>query len=76
MVSLENLRNACPCAACKGETDVMGHLHKAPSQPLRPESFRLKQLSSVGGYGLQPVWGDGHSSGIFTYSMLRDMACG
>ena len=57
IVSLQALRRACPCAGCKGETDVMGNLHKGPVQALAPSSFQLVRLGSVGSYGLQPVWG-------------------
>ncbi|MBI1840440.1 MAG: DUF971 domain-containing protein [Verrucomicrobia bacterium] len=70
-VPLEILRRRCPCAACQGETDVMGQVHRGPDIPLTAESFRLVRVSPVGGYGLQPVWGDGHSTGIFSFDYLR-----
>jgi len=69
-VRLEALRRACPCAGCKGEVDIMGNLHKGPDIPLAPASFQLRRLDWVGTYGLQPVWGDGHSSGIFSFEIL------
>jgi DUF971 family protein len=28
----------------------------------------------VGRYGLTPVWGDGHETGIYTFKMLRRAA--
>ncbi|MGZ4988696.1 MAG: gamma-butyrobetaine hydroxylase-like domain-containing protein [Limisphaerales bacterium] len=28
----------------------------------------------MGGYGLQPTWGDGHNSGIFPFATLRKIA--
>ena len=49
----------------------MGTLHKGPDQPLLPQSFQLKRLGKVGGYAIQPVWGDGHASGIFSFEYLR-----
>ncbi|MEY4386070.1 MAG: hypothetical protein RLY20_1353 [Verrucomicrobiota bacterium] len=70
-ITLENLRRACPCAACKGEMDVMGNLYKGPDIPLRPESFVLRGLAAVGTYALQPTWGDGHNSGLYSYDYLR-----
>jgi DUF971 family protein len=73
-IPLEQLRRACPCAACAGERDVMGALHKGPDQPLSPQSFQLKQMANVGGYAIQPVWGDGHASGIFSFDYLRRLA--
>jgi DUF971 family protein len=73
-IALEKLRRSCPCAGCAGERDVMGTLHKGPEQPLGTASFQLRRMASVGGYGVQPVWGDGHSAGIFSFEYLRGIA--
>ena len=73
-IPLRKLREHCPCAGCKGETDVMGNVYKAPAQALSPASFELRQLQFVGGYAVQPVWGDGHSTGLFTFDYLRRLA--
>ncbi len=73
-VSLEALRRACPCAGCKGEMDVMGNLYKNPEQPLTPPAFRLVRLDRVGTYALQPIWGDGHATGIYAFEYLRRVA--
>jgi DUF971 family protein len=73
-VSLETLRRYCPCAGCKGEVDVMGNLHKGPEMPLTARSFELRRLDSVGGYGIQPIWADGHSTGIFSFDYLKRVA--
>ena len=70
-VRLEALRRHCPCAGCKGEVDIMGNLYKSPDRPLGAEAFELRQVVNVGGYALQPVWADGHSSGLFTFDYLR-----
>jgi DUF971 family protein len=71
---LEHLRRACPCAGCKGETDVMGNVYKGPDVPLKPESFMLRRLTPVGTYALQPTWADGHNSGLFSFDFLRHLA--
>ena len=70
-ISLERLRRACPCAGCKGEVDIMGNLYRNPESPLRPESFHLVRLDRVGGYALQPVWADGHATGLFSFDYLK-----
>ncbi|HYG33421.1 MAG TPA: DUF971 domain-containing protein, partial [Clostridia bacterium] len=67
----EKLRRACPCAGCKGETDVMGNLHKGPEQPLTPLSFQLRGFSLIGNYAFQPVWQDGHASGLYSFDYLK-----
>lgn len=59
-VSLRALREACPCALCEGEPDVMGNKVVLKKQ-LTAESFLLKKYEFVGGYGIQFFWGDGHS---------------
>jgi DUF971 family protein len=73
-VKLEKLRRYCPCAGCKGEVDVMGNLHKGPEKALAPNSFQLKRLANVGSYAVQPVWGDGHATGLFSFDYLRKVA--
>jgi DUF971 family protein len=73
-LKLEKFRRHCPCAACKGEVDVMGHLHKGPDAPLSPQAFHLVRISSVGSYAVQPVWADGHSTGLYSFDYLRRLA--
>lgn len=70
-VPLEKLRRHCPCAGCKGEMDVMGNLYKGPEIQLRPDSFQLTRIVPVGGYALQPVWVDGHTTGLYSFEYLR-----
>jgi len=73
-IPLEKLRRACPCAGCKGETDIMGNVYKNPEHKLSPAAFQLKQIISVGGYAIQPVWADGHVTGIFPFDYLKRLA--
>jgi len=73
-IALETLRRACPCAGCKGETDIMGNLYRGPEKALQPESFKLLQVMPVGGYALQPRWADGHSTGLYSFDYLRRLA--
>ena len=73
-ISLEKLRRSCPCAGCKGEVDIMGNLYKNPEKPFSDASFRLVKIELVGGYGVQPVWGDGHTSGIYSFQYLHRLA--
>ena len=69
---LEFLRLNCPCALCAGEKDILGNVYRSESK-LTPRSFQLKRCTSVGGYGIQPEWMDGHDSGIFSFSYLRSL---
>jgi DUF971 family protein len=73
-IALESLRRACPCAGCMGERDVMGQLHKGPDTPLSPRSFQLTGIANVGGYGITPIWADGHRTGIYSFEYLARLA--
>jgi DUF971 family protein len=73
-ISLEKLRRACPCAGCKGETDIMGNVYKNPEAILAPKAFELVRFTAVGGYAVQPVWADGHATGIFSFDYLKRVA--
>ena len=73
-VPLEKLRRHCPCAGCKGEVDVMGNLYKGPERALQPAAFQLRRIANVGSYAIQPIWGDGHASGLFSFEYLRQVA--
>lgn len=70
---LERMRRACPCASCGGEPDVLGNVIR-PSVTYTAKSFELRSWNLVGGYALQPTWGDGHGSGIYSYPYLRRLA--
>lgn len=63
------LRRACPCAACQGEAGYAGRFATDPE--LHPGEDELADISLVGAYGLNAVWSDGHSTGIYTFDHLR-----
>ena len=67
---LELLRRACPCAVCGGEPDVLGNIDR-PEVIYTPESFDLRGFAVVGGYAVQPSWGDGHGTGLYSFAFLR-----
>jgi DUF971 family protein len=71
---LETLRRNCPCAGCGGEPDVLGQVVRPSPMTLTEASFRLRSHQMVGGYAWQPVWQDGHSTGLFSFDYLRRLA--
>src|SRR5215469_1251320 len=73
-IALERLRRCCPCAGCKGETDIMGNVYKNPLKPLSQRAFQLVRLERVSGYAVQPVWADGHATGLFSFDYLKQVA--
>ena len=72
---LSELREACPCVECRGGHQFMGMAH-APDNllELKPaRSYTMTGLEVVGNYALQPVWDDGHSTGIYTWDYLKQL---
>jgi DUF971 family protein len=72
--SFSLLRQACPCAACRG-----GH-ENMRSEP-DPEVFnlpdedspatRMRNLEAIGTYAITVEWEDGHHYGIYNWNYLR-----
>ena len=66
----DHLRWLCPCAYCRGEAGLPGWLDSAPT--LSAEQTRLVDIALVGQYAVAPTWGDGHHTGYYTFTALRD----
>jgi prepilin-type processing-associated H-X9-DG protein len=64
------LRWLCPCAYCRGEAGLPGWLDSAPT--LSEAQTQLTDITPVGNYAVAPVWADGHSTGFYTFDLLRD----
>jgi len=64
------LRRKCPCAVCIDEWTRKELLKPEDI----PESVRPVRIDSVGTYALKIAFSDGHSTGIYTFQMLRDLA--
>ncbi|MEJ7605454.1 MAG: DUF971 domain-containing protein [Bryobacteraceae bacterium] len=69
------LRDECPCALCTGShgTTPQKTAYSAPASPFQMFQPAIKMLNvePAGNYGLKIFWSDGHSSGIYSYDMLR-----
>jgi DUF971 family protein len=50
----------------------MGRVDR-PHVSYGPHSFELRDFRLVGGYALQPVWNDGHETGLYTFRQLRSL---
>jgi len=72
-LSLPMLRRACPCATCQGEPDALGRVLR-PHVEHGPRAFELLRFEQIGGYAIQLFWGDGHSTGIYSYTYLQKLA--
>ena len=72
-ITLDVLRKSCPCANCGGEKDVFGNIYKGPIKELNDSAFKIQQLSLVGHYAIRIFWEDGHSNGIYTFDLLKNL---
>lgn len=68
MLSSSLLREACRCATCRG--DRMRNTFAPDDQ------VRLLEARPFGVAGLQLVFSDGHSRGLFPWDYLRSLAAG
>jgi DUF971 family protein len=73
------LRNACPCADCRGGHENM---KKEPDEDafsikvMSSEATKLLAVEAVGGYAIQVTWGDGHKFGIYNWHYLYALCQG
>lgn len=70
-ISARELREKCPCAYCAGEADLFGRIARPAARVLTSRSHEIASVDRVGNYGVQLVFGDGHSYGIWTHEKLR-----
>ncbi len=71
--TIKQLRDACPCAECKGESVLFQSYQPNPAPDTTPGKYDLKKIEQVGTYAIQIEWGDGHDMGIYTFERLRNM---
>ncbi|MFO0918214.1 MAG: DUF971 domain-containing protein [Planctomycetaceae bacterium] len=69
-IPFKTLRCACPCAVCVDEmTGVRLLKPEDVSEDIAPV-----RLEPAGNYAIRIAWSDGHSTGIYTWDRLRDLA--
>lgn len=78
--ALSVLREACPCADCRGGHANMGKPPDIDSLlviPLmRTKSYEVAKIEPVGHYALKLTWTDGHEAGIYTWPYLQELSDG
>jgi ATP-binding protein involved in chromosome partitioning len=65
----KDLRFHCPCAVCVDEFSGVRKI----SESSIADSIALEKALPVGRYGVNLVWSDKHSTGIYTYRYLREL---
>ena len=74
MISLQYLRDECPCANCKGETILFKTIRPVKRTEKTPEMYKIKNIEIVGSYAIQITWQDGHDTGIYSWEYLRTLS--
>jgi len=69
VLDVRELRLACGCAECVDEWSGAGRLDPASV----PEDVRPVRIQTVGRYAIQIEWSDGHGSGIYPFTRLREL---
>lgn len=64
--SFRGLRGWCPCAVCQG--------HSSQTRFVATEDPRPTGSEGVGRYALRFLWADGHSTGMYSFEWLREIA--
>ena len=62
------LRHICPCASCCGH--VPGE--KEPPPWSQVKDVRVTHVEAVGTYAIRLTLSDGHTTGIYSYGILRE----
>mgnify|MGYP000353799942 CR=1 FL=1 len=68
----EMLRAASPSAANIGETDILGQTHGGDDRTQFP-GVTVQGWEIVGNYAVRFDFSDGHRTGLFSYTYLRDL---
>jgi DUF971 family protein len=71
-ITLEKLREECPCAHCSKEKEKKTKSFALPMMKTFDNGMNeLKALKPVGNYAIKPEWGDSHDDGIYDWDYLR-----
>ncbi len=74
IIDWTTLRLACPCAQCQGEFRSEGlDMDRIRGNVAEVD---LVDLLIIGRYAIQPEWRSGHTTGIYTWEYLREIAEG
>ena len=69
-VPFKLLRCRCPCASCVDENTGVRTLDPATI----PDDVVPTNLGFTGNYALKITWSDGHSTGLYTWDLLSEIA--
>lgn len=69
----EKLRAASPSAETQGERDIFGNKYGG-NGPRNFAGVEVLSWAKIGNYAIQFRFSDGHSTGLYSYDYLRNLA--
>jgi len=71
MYDVAEIRSSCPCAGClhRERSAVAG----PPAGPDPAAAVSIRNMTPVGNYAYKIVFSDGHDTGIYPLSLLRNL---
>ncbi len=70
-ISFRILRRDCPCATCLAEREAQ---NKDSIRIYSQNKIQVRDIEQVGSYAIKITWKDGHSTGIYEYSLLKKLS--
>lgn len=73
-LSLQDLRDKCPCVHCQGETVIFSSYIPIKSPFKAAGFYELEKIDPVGNYAIQITWKDKHNTGIYSWEYLKEIS--
>lgn len=73
-ISLNKLRDECPCVHCKGETVIFSKYIPLKAPFKAAGFYEIEKIEPVGNYAVQIFWKDGHNTGIYSWEYLKELS--
>ena len=71
IIPLQKLRRFCPCATCQSFREMQS---KNYIPLFYNDQIYIESISEVGNYAISIIWKDGHRTGIYEFSYLKNLA--
>ncbi len=70
---LYGLRKNCPCVVCRGGHSQMNKFEPEAFFEKDPARMEITSVKQIGNHALQITWHDGHDTGMYRWSTLREL---
>ena len=67
------LRKHSPSAENIGEKDILGNQYGGHDGPKEFPDVTIKRWDSIGNYAIRPHFSDGHNTGLFSWTYLKEL---